>query len=80
MTDQITLEEALELVEFELAPEGWRVKNVKGSVYGDVLGKVWGDVCGIVYGNVYGTINGRQWTFIGTPKEALNQLEALPDD
>ena len=75
MADQITLEEALELVEFELCPEGWRVKNVNGSVYGDVLGKVWGDVCCNVYGNVYGTINGRQWMFIGTPKEELNQLE-----
>jgi len=75
MADQITLEEALELVEFELGPEGWRVKHVKGGVYGDVLGKVWGDVCCNVYGNVYGTINGRQWMFIGTPKEELNQLE-----
>ena len=74
MADQITLEEALELVEFELCPEGWRVKNVNGSVYGDVLGKVWGDVCCNVYGNVYGTINSRQWMFIGTPKEELKYL------
>ena len=66
MTDQITIEQALELVEFELRPDGWRVKNVEGSVYGDVLCNVWG--------NVGGTINGRQWKFAETPKEELKRL------
>ena len=60
MADRITLEEALELVEFELHPEGWRVKHVKGSVCGSVLGDVWGDVrrdvCGDVVGNVGGSV------------------------
>ena len=89
MTNQITLEEALELVEFEPCPEGWRVKNVKGSVYGNVLGdvrsNVWGSVCGSVcnvggnvggdvIGRVRGTISGRQWRFVETPKERLKRL------
>jgi hypothetical protein len=60
LIDQITLEKALELVEFELGPEGWRVKNVKGSVYGNVLGDVWcnvrRDVLGDVLGNVWGDV------------------------
>jgi hypothetical protein len=90
MIDQITIEEALELVDFELYPEGWRVKNVKGNVRGDVGGDIWGavlrDVCGNVHGNVLGsvcgdvysdvggTINGRLWKFIETPKERLRRL------
>lgn len=81
MTDQITLEKALELVDFELGSEGWRVKSVKGSVYGDIfgsaVGNIWGDVGGSVcnvWGNVGGTIKGRQWEFIETPKEKLKRL------
>jgi len=70
MADQITLEEALELVEFKLYPEGWQVKNVEGSVYGDVQGNVWGNV----WCNVRGTINGRKWQFVQTPKEKLKRL------
>ena len=83
MANQITLEEALELVEFELDPEGWRVKQVRGSVWGHVWGGVRGSVAGDVQGNVqgniggnlHGTIRGRQWKFIETSKEELNQLE-----
>ena len=83
MTDQqqITLERALELVEFELCPEGWRVKHVKSSVYGNVYGDVWGDVCEVrgnvrrdVGGNVGGTIGGRQWKLIETPRDKLERL------
>lgn len=78
MTNQITLEKALELVEFELGPKGWRVKNVKGHVWGDVWYNVWGDVGGDVrhnvWGNVGGTIKGRRWKFIETPKEKLKRL------
>ena len=86
MTNQITLKKALELVEFELCPEGWRVKNVKGNVWGDVKGNVRGDVGGTVCcnvggavlgnvcGNVGGTINGRQWRSIKTPREKLKRL------
>jgi hypothetical protein len=70
MANQITLEEALELVEFELLPEGWRVKSVNGSVYGDVQGNVYGDV----WCDVWGTINGRKWQFVQTPKEKLKRL------
>ena len=70
MADQITLEEALELVEFEFLSDGWRVKNVKGSLYGNVQGNVWGDV----WCNVRGTISGRKWQFVQTPKERLKRL------
>ena len=58
MTNQIPIEEALELVQFKQAPDGsWYVENV----YGDV-------------GNVWGTINGRKWQFVETPKEKLKRL------
>jgi hypothetical protein len=71
MTEQITLEEALKLVQFKQAPNGsWYVKNV----YGDAYGNVYGNVCGYVWGNVEGTINGREWQFIETPKEKLKRL------
>jgi hypothetical protein len=62
LADQITLEKALELVEFELGLHEWQVRNVRGTVYGDVWGDVWG------------TISGRQWEFIETPKEKLRRL------
>jgi len=74
MTDQITLKEALELVEFERVPAGWRVKNVfgdvsdsvcgnvggsvRGDVWGSVRGDVWGSVRGDVRGNVQGSVGG----------------------
>ena len=86
MADQITIEQVLELVDFELRSEGWQVKHVKGNVCGDVysnvLGNVEGDVEGDVYGDVYGevggtvrtTINGRKWQFIETPKGKLKRL------
>ena len=70
MANQINLERVLELVEFELHSEGWRVKNVEGDVCGDVCG----DVMGSVRVNVGGTINGRQWKFAETPKEELKRL------
>lgn len=64
MTDQITLEEALKLVEFEfiLIQGAWRVKHVKCDVWGAVWGTVWG------------TISGRKWQFIETPREKLKRL------
>jgi len=63
MTDQITLEEALQLVSFYYASgSGWRVRNV------------YRDVDGTVGGTVHGTINGRGWEFIETPKEKLQRL------
>ena len=82
MDNQITLEEALALVDFEFYLEGWRVKHVKGSIYGNVNGDVYGDVRGNVRGdiwrnvggNVGGTISGRQWKLIETPKEKLKRL------
>ena len=86
MTDQITLEEALKLVQFRQVPNGsWYVENVKGdvegnvegdvegNVEGNVTGKVWGNV-GSVYGDVCGTIKGRKWQFVETPKEKLKRL------
>ena len=82
MADQITPEEALELVDFEPYPEGWRVKHVNGDVCGNVNGDVWdnvwgdvgGSVCRNVRGHVGGTIGGRQWEFIETPREELKRL------
>jgi len=85
MTDQITLEEALKLVEFEFVAGAWRVRHVKTSVYGSVwcnvigdvdgsVGSVIGDVKRNVYGKVGGTINGREWQFVETPREKLKRL------
>lgn len=77
MTNQITLEEALELVQFKFKqfPSGgfWYVENVWGDVYGNVCGYVEGDV-GKVGGTVRTTINGRKWKFVETPKEKLKRL------
>jgi len=79
MPEQITLEEALELVTFKRNADGdWLVNHVKSSVYGNVEGTVFGDikksVCGNICGNLGGTINGRNWQFIETPKEKLQRL------
>jgi hypothetical protein len=85
MTKQITLEEALKLVEFEFVAGAWRVRHVKTSVYGSVwcnvigdidgsVGSVIGDVMSSVYGNVGGTINGREWQFVENPKDKLKRL------
>lgn len=88
--DTITLEEALNHVEFEFVDGAWRIGEVKTSVYGsvwcnvigdvdghvigDVIGDVKGDVKKNVYGNVGGTINGREWQFVETPKDKLKRL------
>ena len=87
MTEQITLEEALQLVTFYKYNDGkWRVclvhgdirgdvdGNVDGNVCGNVDGSVWGDVSGNVDGNVYGTISGKKWAYIETPREKLARL------
>jgi len=66
LTDQITLEKALELVDFEFIEGAWRVKHVRCDV--------WGDVKWDVFGNVHGTINGRKWQFVETPREKLKRL------
>ena len=71
MTEQITLEKALKLVTFTLAPDGnWRIIHVLDDVYGSV----YGDVNGYVKGTVYGTINGKEWRSIETPKDKLKRL------
>jgi len=62
MADQITIEEALVLVEFQFGLHKWQVRNIRGTVYGDV------------WGSVVGTIRGRHWKFIETPKEKLKRL------
>jgi len=87
MTEQITLEEALELVVFHRNDEGtWCVDQVRGTVWGTVWGNVKGSVegyvgCyvggsvgGSVKGIVGGTIGGREWNFVETPKEKLGRL------
>jgi len=67
MDEQITLEEALELVTFSRNAKGiWAVKDVNGSVYGSVYGEV--------VGEVVGNIKGRDWDWIETPKEKLQRL------
>ena len=61
MDEQITLEEALELVTFYQGVDGtWRIKNVKS----DVIGNVHGNVCG-VKGSV-GTVDGNVDTVKGS--------------
>ena len=84
MTDKITLEEALKLVEFEFVNRAWRVKHVQGSVWKNVYGSVYGyvrddvdDVGGNVRevgGIVHGTISGCEWQFVETPREKLKRL------
>jgi len=84
MTDQITLEEVLELVELEFVNRAWRVKHVQGSVWKNVYGSVYGyvrdDVDEVggnvreVGGIVHGTISGCEWQFVETPKEKLKRL------
>ena len=55
---EITLEQALELVEYIYSDGDWRVLNVCGSVYGSVGGYVGGDVYGDVRGSVVGYVDG----------------------
>lgn len=73
---QITLEEALELVEFQQdVCGGWRVGTVKGNCH-VVKGHctiVEGD-CVCVRGKVRCTINGREWKFIETPEQKFRRL------
>ncbi len=67
MTKQITLEQALRLVEFEFTPwSGWRVASVQDSVFGNVYGNV--------EGFVHGNINSRPWKYIETPMQRLERL------
>jgi len=67
MAKQITLDQALNLVEFQYVqylthPPEWRVSSVLG------------DVCGDVHGAVWGKINGRKWYFAEAPKQKLKRL------
>ena len=76
MDEQITLEEALELVTFYQGVDGtWRIKNVKSDVIGNVHGNVdtvkgsvlvgvGGSVKGTVEGNVT-VVGGNVWTHVG---------------
>ena len=69
MNKQITLEEALKLVEFGQSDSGsWHVNAVYGYV-GIVHGAV-----GTVQGTVINTIAGRKWQFTETPREKLKRL------
>ena len=58
MSPEITLEQALELVEFVYADNRWCVLDVKGSVGGNVCGDVCGHVRGTVGGSVCGNVDG----------------------
>ena len=59
---QITLEEAINLFDFEYNEGEWRIVGVKPNVWGD--GQI----------NVWGTINGRKWEFVETPVQRLRRL------
>ena len=66
MDDQITPEEALELVTFRRNCDGdWFVRHVHGNVEGIVFGDI--------KESVWGTINGRNW-FFETPRARLQRL------
>jgi len=73
-SNQITLDEALEIVSFEQDDAGtWYVYDVHGDVHGDVEGNVWGSIWGDV-GSVHGIINGKEWMYVETPKDKLKRL------
>lgn len=83
MAEQITLEEALKLVEFQKNCHGkWCVVVVRGNchivegschiVKGN-CGFVKGN-CGFVEGTVYQTISNRKWQYVETPKERFERL------
>ena len=72
MAKKITLEEALNLVEFEFTEGEWRVKRVTSSVWGDILGDVWINVRGRVFGDVRSVegdvlehVRGNVWSNVG---------------
>ena len=74
-----TMEEVLELVEFDRDDEGQLVvRSVLTDVMGDVRGDVRGDVCDYVLGNVWGGVQGkiagREWQYVETPKERAIRL------
>ena len=57
--EEPTMEEVLELVEFERNADGrLRVRMVYGNVCGSVIGNVWGDVQGCVRGSVCADVGG----------------------
>ena len=69
MAEQITLEEALKLVEFQKNCHGkWCVVVVRGNCH-IVEGN-----CDIVEGTVYQTISNRKWQYVETPKERFERL------
>ena len=71
---QIPLEKALKLVDFDFIEGSWQVKHVKCDVWGSVGGDVGGSVYGDIGSMAHGTINGRKWQFVETPKEKLKRL------
>lgn len=76
MTEQITIQQALELVDFDQYYDGvWFVGTVKGNcrVVEGNCGVVKGD-CRTVEGRVVGTINGRQWQYVETSREQVVRL------
>lgn len=79
VNEQITIEQALDLVEFKQYPDGtWFVYKVKsncGEVEGN-LGKVNGN-CGRVGGVVYETINGRPWKYDERPETDNCEIEEI---
>ena len=69
MTDQITLKEAQELVEFRKGCTGrWFVHAVKGDC------SIVEGTCGTVGGTVFSTIHGRKWRYDETLTQKLSRL------
>jgi len=70
MTKEITLEEALKLVNFTFSKyQEWQVQDVKTSI----LGNVWGDVGGYIKGDVR-TVGGSVWSRV---KGNVNTIEGV---
>ena len=78
MTKQITLEEALKLVNFYHRDTcGWQVREVKGDIKGTVVGSISGNVNGAVNGAIYGNVGGGIYgdvedSITGTVKGTIN--------
>ena len=76
MANQIPIEEALRLVDFEFFEGAWRVMNVKcdveGNVEGNVQGSVEGNVRCSVRGNIYVSVEGNVWGNVGSVRGTIN--------
>ena len=65
MSEQITMDEVLELVSFKKIGGKWQVLAIKGDVSddccGSIGGNVWGNIGGSVEGDIEGHVVGDIW-------------------